>query len=299
MLGIADEGGIPDAYQAEARLFHQAEGRWISPDPAGLGAVDLSNPQTWNRYAYVANDPLNNIDPSGTCPPGTVEGPNGDGCIAVNPSASSAFLGSCALAAQSGAVPPGCPALATSNSSNGAVGSGVAGAPPNRGCIAPSGVQRKLLPIQAASAKFWGVTLLAGVGVSGGAGLGKGIGIYGSASVQIAVSPNGNAAYAITFAAPAHITGTGTYAFVTPTTKGFGFLGGAQFGVSNVSDPSQLAGPGFDASGSLAAGIGIGGDASSGDGTWQLNVTLGFGLGGRGSAGANTYTAVVPICGSW
>jgi uncharacterized protein RhaS with RHS repeats len=41
------------------------QGRWISPDPAGMGAVSLANPQTWNRYAYVANGPLNAVDPTG------------------------------------------------------------------------------------------------------------------------------------------------------------------------------------------------------------------------------------------
>jgi hypothetical protein len=35
------------------------------PDPAGLAAVDLTNPQTWNRYAYVGNNPLGNVDPLG------------------------------------------------------------------------------------------------------------------------------------------------------------------------------------------------------------------------------------------
>jgi hypothetical protein len=43
----------------------RAQGRWLVPDPAGMAAVDLSNPQTWNRYAYVANNPLNNVDPVG------------------------------------------------------------------------------------------------------------------------------------------------------------------------------------------------------------------------------------------
>jgi RHS repeat-associated protein len=41
------------------------QGRWPSPDPAGLLAVDPSNPQSWNRYAYVMNNPLALTDPTG------------------------------------------------------------------------------------------------------------------------------------------------------------------------------------------------------------------------------------------
>jgi RHS repeat-associated protein len=44
------------------RRYHPVQGRWITPDPAGLKAVDMTNPQTWNRYAYVANNPLSAID---------------------------------------------------------------------------------------------------------------------------------------------------------------------------------------------------------------------------------------------
>jgi hypothetical protein len=36
-----------------AREYQAVEGRWISPDPAGMGAVDPANPQSWNRYAHV------------------------------------------------------------------------------------------------------------------------------------------------------------------------------------------------------------------------------------------------------
>jgi len=46
--------------------LHRAQGRWVSPDPAGLAAVDPTNPQTWNRYAYVSNNPLTSTDPNGT-----------------------------------------------------------------------------------------------------------------------------------------------------------------------------------------------------------------------------------------
>jgi RHS repeat-associated protein len=41
------------------------QGRWSAMDPSGLAAVDPGNPQTWNRYAYVTNNPLRNIDPLG------------------------------------------------------------------------------------------------------------------------------------------------------------------------------------------------------------------------------------------
>ncbi len=47
------------------RRYSPVQGRWISPDPSGLAAVDPTNPQSWNRYAYVNNSPLNGIDPTG------------------------------------------------------------------------------------------------------------------------------------------------------------------------------------------------------------------------------------------
>jgi RHS repeat-associated protein len=52
----------------EHTLFRQlstTEGRWLSPDPAGMAAVDLTNPQSLNMYAYVDNNPINSFDPLG------------------------------------------------------------------------------------------------------------------------------------------------------------------------------------------------------------------------------------------
>ncbi|HUO30004.1 MAG TPA: RHS repeat-associated core domain-containing protein [Bryobacteraceae bacterium] len=46
------------------RYFSGAPGRFQSPDPGNAGA-DPSNPQTWNMYAYVGNNPLSYTDPSG------------------------------------------------------------------------------------------------------------------------------------------------------------------------------------------------------------------------------------------
>ena len=47
------------------RSQHPASGRWLTPDPGGLAVMDVSNPQTWNRYAYVTNNPLSFVDPTG------------------------------------------------------------------------------------------------------------------------------------------------------------------------------------------------------------------------------------------
>ncbi|MHB8525864.1 MAG: RHS repeat-associated core domain-containing protein [Candidatus Acidiferrales bacterium] len=49
-------------YYAMARYYNPRLGRFMTPDPL-MG--DIRNPQTLNRYAYVANNPLNLIDPSG------------------------------------------------------------------------------------------------------------------------------------------------------------------------------------------------------------------------------------------
>jgi RHS repeat-associated protein len=61
---------VPDLYDFLYREYHPTQGRWVSPDPAGLAAVDPTNPQTWNRYTYVANKPLSATDPLGLtdCP---------------------------------------------------------------------------------------------------------------------------------------------------------------------------------------------------------------------------------------
>jgi RHS repeat-associated protein len=50
----------------QARYFSAAQGRFLGPDPGNAGA-SLTDPQSWNGYAYVRNSPLTLVDPSGTC----------------------------------------------------------------------------------------------------------------------------------------------------------------------------------------------------------------------------------------
>jgi len=49
---------------AQARMHNFNLGRFSSPDPLMASAKRVF-PQTWNRYTYVLNNPLNLIDPSG------------------------------------------------------------------------------------------------------------------------------------------------------------------------------------------------------------------------------------------
>lgn len=62
------ESGLDNA---QARYVASSLGRFMSPDPANVGA-DFTNPQSWNMYSYAENTPLVLTDLSGlgTCPNG-------------------------------------------------------------------------------------------------------------------------------------------------------------------------------------------------------------------------------------
>src|ERR1019366_10164055 len=58
----------PGLYDFLFRQQSQSQGRWLVPNPAGLAAVDMTNPQTWSTYAYVGNQPTGFVDPFWLCP---------------------------------------------------------------------------------------------------------------------------------------------------------------------------------------------------------------------------------------
>jgi RHS repeat-associated protein len=49
------------------RYYSSGQGRWTSPDPLLISA-NIEDPQTWNRYVYVLDNPLIYIDPNGLFP---------------------------------------------------------------------------------------------------------------------------------------------------------------------------------------------------------------------------------------
>ncbi len=55
-----------------ARYYSSTQGRFTSPDPLSFWMLDpkkqpeyIANPQRWNKYAYVLNNPLRYVDPDG------------------------------------------------------------------------------------------------------------------------------------------------------------------------------------------------------------------------------------------
>ncbi len=77
--GLQCTGSDPDPYHfaklerdaesgddhAQHRDYNSIPGRWLSPDPAGVKVVSLTDPQTWNLYVYSDNNPVTDNDPSG------------------------------------------------------------------------------------------------------------------------------------------------------------------------------------------------------------------------------------------
>ena len=52
---------------ADQRYYDSRMGRFWTPDAMGLKGVDMKDPGSWNRYAYVGNDPVNFRDVHGRC----------------------------------------------------------------------------------------------------------------------------------------------------------------------------------------------------------------------------------------
>ncbi|MGE0104126.1 MAG: RHS repeat-associated core domain-containing protein [Blastocatellales bacterium] len=50
---------------ANARTYASERGRFLQPDKLGLGAAEANRPQSFNRYTYTGNDPINFVDRTG------------------------------------------------------------------------------------------------------------------------------------------------------------------------------------------------------------------------------------------
>lgn len=55
-----------------ARYYASVQGRFVSVDPL-MRSASIDDPQSFDRYSYVLNNPLNDTEPSGLCPKGQVQ----------------------------------------------------------------------------------------------------------------------------------------------------------------------------------------------------------------------------------
>lgn len=63
-FGGYQRDGVSGLDYAQNRYYSSTLGRFITPDPYEKSAHP-TNPNSWNRYAFVNNDPINRVDPNG------------------------------------------------------------------------------------------------------------------------------------------------------------------------------------------------------------------------------------------
>ena len=73
-IGLANVENTDYLDYMHARFYEPNLGRFLSVDPFMDYEVAIKNPQGWNRYAYVRNNPMSRTDPTGKC-----EDPGGPG----------------------------------------------------------------------------------------------------------------------------------------------------------------------------------------------------------------------------
>jgi RHS repeat-associated protein len=262
-----------------ARYFTGALGRFNSPDPGNAGA-DLTDPQTWNGYAYVRNNPMAFVDPSGM----SCTDPNdGTSCIVDNP-------------------PPACKWWQIwcwgggGGSDSGGSSSDWSGLPSSGGVAIVGSIPQQTLttviqPVQGNSgppqnsnirtlscsvaAPLIGLARYArstvGFGVGANAGLGFGFGAALAVGVQFVADPSGNVGVAVNFNGT---PGIGVF--------GASAMGGLQGSVSTAQTISQLKGLSYAADISVGAGPAI-----------DLGISKGFSLATGRVDGPTTVTATI------
>jgi RHS repeat-associated protein len=286
-----------------ARHYDSSMGRFMSPDPTGLAYANPNNPQSLNLYGYALNNPLMNVDPTGTtCQTNQDDGSvyddeDGLGCASIeqedatNPSLNNFYYNFSGnvntLSDESSAA---LSQVFQSNSSLFNFKSPTAGS----GCIPLSSAGQAITKGLGAAANLTNRTIGFGLGGSVGAGTGT-FGFNASISAQIVASPDGTSGLAVSYISP---TVQGMFGVAS---GGLGGLAGAQISASTVGTVADLGGDGLNAGVFLADGAGVGFDTTfgvaNGELTQQINLTLGFGAGGAGHGAARTTTNVTPFCG--
>jgi RHS repeat-associated protein len=263
---------------AQFRQYSPAQGRWMRPDPYS-GSYDPGNPQSFNRYSYVLNNPLSYVDPSGLyCmwDDGTADEEAQDG---GDDYATCMRDGGTWMDTTSVTVDGGDPSNPGITIENGEQIYPITISAPSKGLLHSlvCGVFSGL--VNAADPQNLNSTI--GVGIGGNAGVGFILGVAASAGVQVVADSSGNLGVAI------NVGGNPGYGVF-----GVGAMYGGQASVSTASTIYDLRGGSYDFGASGGAGPAYGVDVSGGDGGFTGTVTVGAGVGGKGSALTGVYTFV-------
>jgi RHS repeat-associated protein len=285
---------VASLYDFPAREYG-IQGRWPSPDPAGIAAVDPTDPQTWDRYAYVRNSPLNLVDPTGLCGEtytNWVWSPE-LGTFALYPTHGPPcdifyllqYFGYGGFAMWRPGQPP--PTGGGAGAGSGGVGGQQKQQLAQQPCANPNLLNKLEIPLLAKAAG--GLHETVGIGLSGSAGAGNGIGYAGGLSGYLAVGPNGDAAFVFT---------VGSVPVFGPVKAvgGWGGLFGPSVLISTAGNPQQLGGLGMSGGTTWGALFGGGAEVSIGSGAASFSLSAGFSGGGQGHAGVITNTRVIPVC---
>jgi len=308
---------VAGIYDFPTRGYSPAQGRWLSPDKAGLGAVNPAKPQSWNRYAYVHNKPLRSVDPlgqdaydlvyCGDCgSSGDSLGYSGSGYSENDGGAFDAigdffegigdFFSGLFSGGGSDHRSPPAPSInyaqssasssAARSISNGTGSSVSVNGDPGIPSPANNGIGDLVQSlfcsafsglVNAASPQNLNSTI--GLGAGGSAGVGWFFGVAGSAGVQAVADSHGN--LGIAFNAGGN-PGYGVY--------GLGATGGVQGSYSTASSIYDLRG--YSLGGGVTAGPGGVDVSASRGGTTTVTGTLGVGGGTKGAALSVNHTWV-------
>ena len=265
---MLNQGSEP-IYDAWCREYRYVQRRWLQPDPSGLAAVNPGNPQTWNRYSYVMNQPLNYLDVYGLH-----IYKEQDGCT-FNGTTNTVH---CPMPQQLMYGWFGANTIMPYSLSNINIG----------GYIETANNNIHKFMRQAFCDLFAGLVSTAqhtnstiGIGIGGSAGVGIFFSIALSGSMQVVADRNGNLGMSF------NIGGNPGYGVF-----GVGAIGGGQIMVSTANSIYDLRGGSYDVGASGGTGVAIGGDLSFGNNTTTITGTMGAGIGGKGTALTSDYTFV-------
>ncbi|MEW5978801.1 MAG: RHS repeat-associated core domain-containing protein [Acidobacteriota bacterium] len=282
---------------ARNRYYSSTLGRFLTVDPLGASGKP-DNPQSWHRYTYGQDDPVNQNDPSGLIAPGddpvTPEPCFIDWSVPMGLRQCGdqfdpfPFLRYAIKAWPAPFVPPptvaggggGSPPLNADTSSS------QPGPSDGGGCIRFADLnvaEQTLLNALGFWAEQSGVTYFTGVSVS--ATFARGVGAAGSVSFLLAADPQGGMAV---------VTSAGLQAAVGSRATSFGVLVGS----ATYEGVQGFSGGSIGADAQYGAGFAVGGAYSTNPAGFLTSAFVGMGIGGRVTGGSSLSSGikVTPIC---